>query len=151
VFSELSLLKVLGSYLVSVVHFKWQLFTTHLGSSHPSKWHDPYVPFHKLSLIFLFLSSITPSIIPFPFAYLFFIFLFYHNLASSILCYFNFRTSSLSSPYIVFFPLSSRSEYSHLLNHLDKFMFSGNLLWVSHHILPKTKTHKQSATIKYEI
>jgi len=64
---------------------------------------------------------------------------------------FNFRTSSSSSLYIVFFFLLSKSEHLHLLNHLVKFMSSGNLLWVSHYILLKIKTYKQSVTIKRAI
>jgi len=64
------------------------------------------------------------------------------------LCAFHFHSSSSKSPYNCVFSLPYRSEPSHLLNHSIKFVYSGNLLWVSHHILLKTKTHKQSTTHK---
>ena len=41
------------------------------------------------------------------------------------------------SSYTCIFLLPSRSESSHLLNHLVKFVCSENLLWISHHIIDK--------------
>jgi len=47
----------------------------------------------------------------------------------------------ISTLYCVFL-FACRSEPSLLINHLVKFVSSGNLLWIAHHILLKTKTQK---------
>jgi len=110
---------------------------------------DHTLTIHKLSLIsssFLFFtmhhfpSFLRSCVLLFPF-FVSILFFFPFML-------FNFHTLSSSSLYIVFFLFSPRSEPSHLLNHLVKFVSSGNLLWVSHHTLLKTKSHKQSVIIK---
>ena len=91
---------------------------------------------HKLSLIspsFLFFtmrhfhSLLWVCVLLFPFS-VFILFSFPFMLVNSCT-----SSSSSSPPYIVFFSLPSISEPSHLLNHLVKFVSSGNLLWVCHH------------------
>ena len=90
------LLKFLG-LILSVVHLKWRLFTTHLGVFHHSKWR--VLPFiihkHILSLYFFFpfifyaIVFHLCSLIPLSFG---------HHLIISILCCSKFCNSSFS-PY----------------------------------------------------
>ena len=47
--------------ILSVVHLKWRLFTTHLGVFHLTKWHVLPIIIHKHLLpLHLSLSSLTP-------------------------------------------------------------------------------------------
>jgi len=127
--------------ILSALHFKWRLFTTHLGVSSPSKWRD-----HTFIILsFSFLSSFYFS---FPLCSCVHLLLFSFHLLSFPYMLFNFAPHSSSTPYNCVFSLFSRSEPLHLLNHVVKFLSSGNLLWVSHHIRLKIKNHKQNATHK---
>jgi len=121
VFNESSLLLSLG-LILSALHFKWRLYTTHLGVSHPPSGVTTS-HLHKLS------SSLHhfPSFLCITFLH------FLCHCVFFFLCVFHSHPSSYKSPYNCVFSLPSRSEPSHLLNHLVKFVSSGNLLWVSHH------------------
>ena len=112
-------------------HLKWQVFAPLILESSILQvaWHPFF--FHKLSS-------------PLPL----FIFLFFHPFHSSlwyhacllilvITCLYSSYVPSISAIYfhhhnhhIVFFSLPSKSEHSHLFNHLVKFVSSENLLWV---------------------
>ena len=145
-FSELSLLLSLD-LILNAQHLKWQLFTTHIGDLSPLQ--VAWSHFHHPKHLFPFHLLISP-LHHFPFLLCSCISL-YHSVFSLLPFIFyvlHFYPSSSKSPYNCALFLPSKSEPSHLLNHLVEFVSNGNLLWVSHHILLKTKTHKQSATHK---
>ena len=106
-------------------------FTTHLGVSPFSKWRDN--PSSSISFLhpFLFLSFLLRH--PFHSSLWYYVCL----LILVITCLSSSCVPSILTIYfhhhnhhIVFFSLPFRSELSHLLNHLVKFMSSGDLLWV---------------------
>ena len=116
-FSESEYLGFLG-LILSAVHCKWQLCTTHLGASHPPSGMTP--------------SPSSSAFFLFTFSLLFLLLLSFHLFNSSsfhlviyILCSLIPQSSS-SSPYNCVFSLPSRSQPSHLLNHLVKFVSSEN-------------------------
>ena len=129
-FNESSLLEF-GSYLECSTlqvetfhHSSWSLLPS-------SKWRD-----HTFTIIsFSFLSSFY-----FPFLYvLVFIFFYLVSIFFLSLIYSLIPHLFIINTYDRVFSLPSRTEPSHLLNHLVKFISSGNLLWVSHHICVKSK------------
>ena len=95
-------------------------------------------------------ASLSCHLFIFPLLYVLVSILFLFGFHLFYFPYMLFNFATIHQPHLILcvFPLLSRSEPSHLLNHLVKFMSSGNLLWVSHHILLKIKNHKQSATHK---
>ena len=72
--------------ILSAQHLKWQLFTTHLGVSFPSKWSDHTLPSISISSSFLFFT-IPISFPSYDHVFLFSLFWF--------LCYLSFHLCSL--------------------------------------------------------
>jgi len=117
-----------GSYLECVSTSSGGSFTTHLRVPPFSKWRDNPSSSIRFLNPFLFLSLFLHH--PFHSS------LWYHVclLILVITCLSSSYVPSISVIYfhhhIVFFFVPSRSELSHFLNHLVKFVCSGNFLWV---------------------
>jgi len=121
----MSLLISLG-LILSALHFKLQLYTTHLGVAHsPSGMTN-----HKLLNLFIFLFFL-PFLTPFFHTFINFLFGFLLHLMFLFMAFIS--TPSSYNHHICVFSLPSKSEPSHSLNYMVKFVPSGNLLWVSHH------------------
>ena len=88
---------------------KWRLFTTHLGTNHPSKWrnhHHSFISFLYLKFSFLSSSNTPFFIIP---LYVLVFFIYY----SIIILFFKFCKSSSSSLYNCVFSFCSLEENLH--------------------------------------
>jgi len=134
--------------ILSALHFKWRLYTTHLGvSPPPSGMTTPnfFISFLHPFLFFLFTAPPLILLLCYHAILLILVFTFY---SSSSVHLFLQVVIIIILTIFVFLSLPFKSESSHLLNHLIKFDSSGNLLWVSHHILLKQKHINKVEPIK---
>jgi len=118
----------LWSYLMRVRVLQVAALITHLGESPHSKW-----CVHSISIFISFLSFIFSfiSITPYSFVFMFLSFFLFFYSVIFILISFIYALSFPQS--IIIFTMSCvflsafGSEHSHLLNHLVKFVSSGDL------------------------
>ena len=116
------------------VQFKWRLFTTHLGATNPPSGviHFPFsIRFLHPFIFSLLCSSFAPPFIPLLYSHALLLILVFTLLSSP--CIHLIPQAIIIFTIFGFFSLPSRSELSHLLNHLVKFMSGDNLVRVSHH------------------
>ena len=120
---------LLWSYLMRVRALQIASHITDLGDPTHSKWHV-----HSFPSPLAFLTFISSSIFHYaiyPCVYVLVLLPFFHSV--SFIYTVSFLCLSIPQSIIIFtiscvFPFAFRSEPSHLLNHLVKFVSSGDLL-----------------------